>query len=368
MITLERISKRYGAGDRAVTVLDDVSLTLDRGRIGAVVGPSGAGKSTLAKCINLLEAPTSGDVIVDGQRLTGLSGTALRHARHSIGTIFQSSSLFQRRTAAENVALPLEYFGVTPGDRDRRVAELLDRVGLTHKANAYPAQLSGGQQQRVGIARALALRPSVLLADEATSGLDPDTTRSILGLIKELRRDLELTVILITHEMDVVRDAADCVWRLDHGRVAEHGGLREVLTDAHSALARDLVPERSHESAASGDLEWHVRYGARPVPADWLNRLAADLGARVGLLGATIESVGGSAVGRAVIGLPDALDHGVVRGALERLGLHATQAPRAARVTGEPAPAAAHLPGDTAGTDLDDAVFDSTDIDERRSA
>lgn len=322
MITLERISKRYGEGERAVTVLDDVSLTVDRGQIAAVVGPSGAGKSTLAKCINLLEAPSSGEVNVDGQRLTGLRGASLRRARHSIGTIFQASSLFQRRTAAENVALPLEYFGVTRRDRDRRVAALLDRVGLADKHGAYPAQLSGGQQQRVGIARALALRPSVLLADEATSGLDPATTRSILDLLRELRDDLGLTVILITHEMEVVREAADQVWRLEHGRIAESGALREVLTDAASPLARELLPERSHAPAASGDRVWHFRYGAEPVPADWLTRISADLGASAGLLGATIESVAGHPVGRAVVSLPAALDSDRVETAIARLGLH----------------------------------------------
>src|SRR4051812_39926890 len=217
MIILERLSKTYGSGAGG-RVLEDISLTVDRGEIAAIVGPSGAGKSTLAKCINLLERPSSGKVSVDGVDLTELRGAALRNARQSIGTIFQNAVLLRRRTVAENVAIALEFLGVTRVDRDRRVQELLGLVGLLGKADAYPAQLSGGQQQRVGIARALALRPSVLLADEATSGLDPDTTASILALLKSLRDGLDLTIVLITHEMDVVRDAADTVWRLEQGR------------------------------------------------------------------------------------------------------------------------------------------------------
>ncbi len=195
VIEIHDLTKTYGRGADAVTVLDRVDFTVPAGEIFAVVGPSGAGKSTLAQCINLLERPTSGEVVVNGERLTDLDPKALRVARRRIGTVFQSANLLSRRTAAQNVALPLEYLGVTTAQTKARVAELLDRVGLSAHATKYPHQLSGGQRQRVGIARALALRPSVLLSDEATSGLDPAATASFLELLREVRDDLDLAVV-----------------------------------------------------------------------------------------------------------------------------------------------------------------------------
>jgi D-methionine transport system ATP-binding protein len=209
MIEVTALTKRYGS----LTVLDGVDFAVQAGEIAAVVGPSGAGKSTLARCINLLEKPTSGSILVDGKDLTRLSRRELRSARRAIGTVFQSASLLQRMTAAENVALPLRYLDISHSERVTRVHELLDRVGMLHRANHYPAQLSGGQQQRIGLARGLALKPSVLLADEPTSGLDPQTTASILKLLAELRDELRVAVVLITHEMDVVRNVADSVAR-----------------------------------------------------------------------------------------------------------------------------------------------------------
>jgi D-methionine transport system ATP-binding protein len=318
MIVLDRVSKSYGTGGR---VLDDISLTVDRGEIAAIVGPSGAGKSTLAKCINLLERPSSGKVSVDGVDLTELRGGALRGARQSIGTIFQNAVLLRRRTVAENVAIALDFLGVTRADRNQRVQELLGLVGLQGKADAYPAQLSGGQQQRVGIARALALRPSVLLADEATSGLDPDTTASILALLKRLRDELNLTIVLITHEMDVVRDAADTVWRLEQGRIVESGGLIEVLTEPKSQLARQLLPVRLNAAAPIGTRAWTAEYGPAEVPLNWLARLSASLGAEIGLLGASVEVVHGRQVGRVSVAVPDRIADAQVLGALARLGL-----------------------------------------------
>ncbi|MDQ4138132.1 MAG: ATP-binding cassette domain-containing protein, partial [Actinomycetota bacterium] len=184
MISIERLTKVYGSGASATVVLDELDFSVGTGEIFAVVGPSGAGKSTLAQCVNLLERPTSGSVVVNGENLSQLSERQLRVARRRIGTIFQSDGLYSRRTAAQNVALPLEYLGVTAAESRKRVAELLDRVGLSARASHYPHQLSGGQRQRVGIARALALRPSVLLSDEATSGLDPESTASIVDLLK----------------------------------------------------------------------------------------------------------------------------------------------------------------------------------------
>ena len=178
-ITIRNLTKSFGEKDSTTTVLDDVSFSVEAGEIFAVVGPSGAGKSTLARCINLLERPTSGEVIVNGDSLTQLTSDELRQARRRIGTVFQSSSLLSRRTAAANIALPLEYLGATRAATKARVTELLERVGLADKADLYPHQLSGGQRQRIGIARALALKPSVLLSDEATSGLDRVAPRAI---------------------------------------------------------------------------------------------------------------------------------------------------------------------------------------------
>ncbi|MFO7690689.1 MAG: ATP-binding cassette domain-containing protein [Cryobacterium sp.] len=326
MISLEQLTKVYGHGEARTVVLDRLDFSVDAGEIFAVVGPSGAGKSTLAQCVNLLERPTSGSVLVNGENLSQLSEKQLRVARRRIGTIFQSDGLYSRRTAAQNVALPLEYLGVTAAETRARTAELLDRVGLAAKADHYPHQLSGGQRQRVGIARALALRPSVLLSDEATSGLDPDSTRSIVELLKELRDDLGLSVLFITHEMDTVLQIADSVARLDHGRIVESGRIVELLRNPASSLGRALRPTRSHESPASGAAEWFISYTSAGVPADWLSRLADQLGSTVSLLGASIETVDGATVGHASIGVTGA-DPEHLRAVARSLGLDARAEP-----------------------------------------
>jgi ABC-type methionine transport system ATPase subunit len=303
VITVENLTKVYGTGDRATTVLRDVNFAVAEREILAIVGPSGAGKSTLAGCINLLERPTSGSVIVNGANLSGLSEAQLRIARRRIGTIFQSDGLFARRTAAQNVALPLEYLGVTPTEIKRRVAELLDRVGLSARANFYPHQLSGGQRQRVGIARALALRPSVVLSDEATSGLDPDSTKSIVALLKELRDDLGLSILFISHEMDTVRSVADSVGRLDRGSIVEQGNLLELLRNPDSQLGADLRPAHTLAATVDGQVRWLVTYLSSEVPSDWLHILSGRIGSSVALLGANIETLNGALYGEATIGI-----------------------------------------------------------------
>lgn len=325
MIRLEKLTKVYGD----TTVLDGLDFSVESGEIFAVVGPSGAGKSTLAQCVTLLEPPTSGSVIVNGENLSQLSASRLRDARRRIGTVFQTDGLFSRRTAAQNVALPLEYLGVTKTETAKRVAELLDRVGLSDKARHYPHQLSGGQRQRVGIARALALRPSVLIADEATSGLDPDATASVVRLLKELRADLGLAIVFITHEMDTVLTVADSVARLDHGRIVESGALVDLLRDGSSDLGRALQPRREHEAAAPDAATWFVTYGAASVPGDWTARLGERLGTRVDLLGASIERLHGATVGHATISVRGGTDDAVLH-ALRSLGLDARResAPR----------------------------------------
>ncbi|GAY17206.1 methionine ABC transporter ATP-binding protein [Mycobacterium sp. shizuoka-1] len=320
MIEIEGLTKRFG--DR--TVLDDVSLSVGSGEILAVVGPSGAGKSTLSRCVSFLERPTSGTVRVDGKDFTRLDGAELIAARRSVGVIFQSAPLLRRRTVAQNVALPLEYVGATTASADKRVTELLDRVGLADRSSFYPGQLSGGQKQRVGIARALALGPSNLLSDEATSGLDPATTKSILALVSHLRDEYGLSIILITHEMEVVREVADSVARIDNGRIIESGSVEDIILDPTSALAHELLPDRP-AVPPSGDGEiWEVSYASRAVPLDWLTSLHTVPevgGARVNVLSASVEAIRGVAVGRAVLSIspcapPGFADH------LTRLGLH----------------------------------------------
>ncbi|MEV4419897.1 methionine ABC transporter ATP-binding protein [Patulibacter sp. NPDC049589] len=303
MIEVERLSKRYGAGAHAVDALDAVDLSVARGEIVAVVGPSGSGKSTLGACVTALTPPTSGTVSIDGRPLTGRSGAGLRELRRSIGTVFQASSLLGRRTAADNVALPLDYLRVTRADRDRRVGELLERVGLGHRAHHRPHELSGGERQRVGIARALALRPSVLVADEPTSGLDADATASILDLLDELRRELGLTVLLITHEMDVVRRIADGVVRLAAGRVEEQGRVAGLVVTPTSRLGRSLLPSLPAERAPTGQTVWRVSYGSGAVPDDWLQRLGDLVDGPVSLLGATVQTVQGVRTGEALVSL-----------------------------------------------------------------
>ncbi|WEL93852.1 ATP-binding cassette domain-containing protein, partial [Tsukamurella tyrosinosolvens] len=287
MIEVHSLTKTYGTGAAATPVLRDVGFTVAAGEIFAVVGPSGAGKSTLAQCLNLLERPTSGTVVIGGQDLTALPESQLRSARRRIGTVFQASSLLRRRTAAENVALPLEYLGVTKGETRARVAELLDRVGLADKACHYPHQLSGGQRQRVGIARALALRPKVLLSDEATSGLDPEATAQYLELLRDVRDELDLAVVLITHEMDTIVRVADSAARLDHGVLAEQGALVDLLTAPASVLGEALRAAGPAATAPSGQATVRLTYDTA-VPADWLSRVTLETGAAVALLSASV--------------------------------------------------------------------------------
>jgi D-methionine transport system ATP-binding protein len=225
-IRFERVSRRFADGHAALT---DIDLAIPAGSMFGVIGRSGAGKSTLLRLINGLERPTSGEVHVEGAALSGLDHGGLIALRRRIGMIFQSFGLLSNRTVAGNVALPLELAGVAPGPRAARVADLLDLVGLTDKARAWPAQLSGGQRQRVGIARALATHPAILLSDEATSALDPETTQQVLALLTDLNRRLGLTIVMITHEIDVVRAVCHQVAVIDQGRIVECGPTAAVL-------------------------------------------------------------------------------------------------------------------------------------------
>lgn len=316
MIEIAALTKSYGT----TVVLDGIDLVVGEGQIAAVVGPSGAGKSTLARCINLLERPTSGAIAVNGQDLTRLSRRDLREARRQIGTVFQSANLLRRLTAAQNVALPMRHAGLPEDEVRRRVADLLERVGMLHRANHYPSQLSGGQRQRIGIARGLALRPAVLLSDEATSGLDPDTTRSILDLLTELRADLGVTILVITHEMDVVRSIADLVAQLENGRIVEQGSVADVVRRSDSALSRALLPmppvPADHQLRA-----WSVRYEDTVVSPAWLAQAGRELDADIAVLAALVEAAGETPVGRLTIGLDPRFDERRVVEVLRRHGV-----------------------------------------------
>jgi len=247
VIQLDNIHLRYPSPHGPADALGGVDLQVSAGQVFGIIGRSGAGKSSLIRTINLLTRPTRGTVRVDGQDLTALAPEALRTARHGIGMVFQHFNLLSSRTVFENVALPLELLHERPAAIKARVDELLDLVGLSAQRNRYPAQISGGQKQRVGIARALATRPKLLLSDEATSALDPETTRSILALLQQINRDFGLTIVLITHQMQVIKQVADRVAVLDHGRIVEEGAVIDVFTQPHHATTRSLLEDiRDH--------------------------------------------------------------------------------------------------------------------------
>lgn len=246
MIKLSNITKVFQQGNRTIQALKDVSLHVPAGQIYGVIGSSGAGKSTLIRCVNLLERPTQGTVLVDGQDLTAMNSAQLTRARRQIGMIFQHFNLLSSRTVFGNVALPLELDNTPRSEIKRRVTELLDLVGLSEKQDAYPANLSGGQKQRVAIARALASNPKVLLCDEATSALDPATTRSILELLKDINRRLGLTILLITHEMDVVKRICDCVAVISNGELIEQDTVGEVFSHPKTPLAQQFIQSTLH--------------------------------------------------------------------------------------------------------------------------
>ncbi|WP_416413087.1 methionine ABC transporter ATP-binding protein MetN [Pantoea sp. App145] len=262
MIKIENISKVFQQGSRTIQALSNVSLHVPAGQIYGVIGSSGAGKSTLIRCVNLLERPTSGRVVVGGQDLTSLSGGQLTLARRQIGMIFQHFNLMNSRTVSGNVALPLELGNLSREQIKKRVSELLELVGLADKHDAWPANLSGGQKQRVAIARALASNPKVLLCDEATSALDPATTRSILELLKDINRRLGLTILLITHEMDVVKRICDQVAVISNGELIEKDSVSEVFSHPKTPLAQQFIQSTLHLDIPD---DYQQRMSAQPV-------------------------------------------------------------------------------------------------------
>jgi len=258
MIELRGITQTYQGPQGPVEALKGIDLTIQPGEVFGIIGKSGAGKSSLVRVINLLNRPTTGQVIVGGQDLTQLNDAQLREARRDIGMVFQHFNLLSSRTVFDNAALPLELAGMDKAAIRARVNPLLELVGLAHLADRYPAQISGGQKQRVGIARALASRPKVLLSDEATSALDPETTRSILDLLRQVNRELGLTVVLITHQMQVIKQVADRVAVIEAGRIVEQGRVLEVFTRPQQAITKSLIDEILPQELPASVLD-HVR-------------------------------------------------------------------------------------------------------------
>ncbi|GAB2537318.1 methionine ABC transporter ATP-binding protein [Brachybacterium huguangmaarense] len=306
MITLDGLTKVFPApgGGADVVALDDLSLAVGAGEIHGIVGRSGAGKSTLIRCLTGLEKPTRGHVSIDGTDIAALDGAELRAARRGIGMVFQHANLLDSRTAAQNIAHPLEIAGVPKAQREARVAELVELVGLAGREHNHPAQLSGGQVQRVGIARGLAAEPKVLLCDEPTSALDPSTTRQILTLIRDLRDRLGITVVIITHEMSVVREVCDAVTLLENGRVVQSGTLLDVASDPHGPLSAELIPLPPFPTGISA-LVVNCDYGDSPSirTSQDLVDLAERRGARAAIVAGTIETIGGRQVGRVQLAL-----------------------------------------------------------------
>ena len=238
MIELKHINKSY---DGHITALSDINLTIEDGEIFGIIGQSGAGKSTLVRCINMLEPPTSGEVLINGKDMTKLSNKELREERKHIGMIFQHFNLLSSRTVYKNVAFPLELAHVPKDEQHKKIMAILDLVGLTEYKDKYPAQLSGGQKQRVGIARAIVTNPPVLLSDEATSALDPETVKSILQLLKDINRKLHITIIMITHQMEVIKQIADRVAVIEKGKIIEESSVVDLFTNPKTETSRKFI-------------------------------------------------------------------------------------------------------------------------------
>ena len=306
MIELKHISKVFPTGDGELHALEDVNLTINDGDVFGIVGMSGAGKSTLVRCINLLERPTRGEVLIDGEDLMAMSPAQLRQKRRSISMIFQQFNLLMQRTCLKNICFPMEIAGVPKAEAHKRALEYLEIVGLPDKANAYPAQLSGGQKQRVAIARALASDPKVLLCDEATSALDPKTTRDILRLIKDINKRLGITVVVITHEMGVVEEICTHVAVLEHGVLQETGTVEEIFSNPRTEAGRRLVyPDGVviDQLPAANVIRIAFNGGSSYEPL--IASLAIDCGVKANILGADTRNVNGQAFGTMLLGLPD---------------------------------------------------------------
>lgn len=307
MIEIRNLSKSYRTASGQVEALKDVSITIETGDIYGIIGMSGAGKSTLVRCINMLERPSQGSVLLDGQDLGRLSPAALRQVRRNVTMIFQGFHLLMQRTCLGNVCFPLELAGMKRAAARQRAQELLALVGLPDKAGAYPAQLSGGQQQRIAIARALATDPKVLLCDEATSALDPNTTHAILELIRDINRKLGITVVLITHQMPVVEAICNRVAILDEGTVVEEGEVSAVFSSPKSAAARRLVfPQGAEEILKPLPGEHRLRvvfHGAPTTRTPLIAQMAMERQIAANILSASTQSIGDRVYGSMLLSI-----------------------------------------------------------------
>lgn len=305
IIEIKGLTKVFTTKTSEVKALENINLSINQGDIFGIIGMSGAGKSTLVRCINFLEKPTSGDIIVDGKDLSKLSEKQLRNVRQSMGMIFQQFNLLMQRTAEENITFPLEIAGTKKIDAKKRAKELLEIVGLADKAGAYPMQLSGGQKQRIAIARALATNPKVLLCDEATSALDPKTTREILTLLKDINKRLGVTVVIITHEMSAVEQICSHVAIIDESGIAEQGEVSEVFSHPKTLSAQKLVyPEGNGIEQFIGTRCCRIVFEGSSSFDPVISRMILECKAQINILFADLKDIGGKAFGQIVLQLP----------------------------------------------------------------
>lgn len=307
IIQIQNLTKTFGEGESAVTALDGIDLSVEAGEIYGIIGLSGAGKSTLVRCMNLLERPTSGSVLIDGLDMTSLNQRDLRKARRSIGMIFQGFNLLMQRTALANVCFPLELAGAGKIEARARARELLHLVGLGDRERAYPAQLSGGQKQRVAIARALAANPKVLLCDEATSALDPTTTLSILSLLKELNEKLGITVVIITHEMRVIERICSRVAIIADSQIVESGTVEEVFRHPKTEAARRLIAPSSTETpvfSGAGRL-FRIAFDGQTTDQPIVSSMVLACGQPVNIVYADTKTIQGKITGHMILRFPE---------------------------------------------------------------
>ena len=307
MIEIKNVAKTYKSAAGDFTAIRNINLTIKDGDVFGIIGLSGAGKSTLVRCINLLEVPTEGEVIFDGQSMTKLSKKELLAARQKIGMIFQGFNLLSQRTALGNILYPLEIAGMPKAKATKRAMELLDLVGLADKAKSYPSQLSGGQKQRVAIARALATDPKVLLCDEATSALDPTTTVQILDLLAEINRKLGVTIVVITHEMRVVEKICNRVAVIDSSEIVEEGPVSEVFKHPKTAIARKLIMPQSGEGIESvlGSRCIRITFNGSETEEPMVSNMTLACRAAVNIVFANTRTLDGKAHGQMVLQLPE---------------------------------------------------------------
>ena len=305
MIELKNLGKTFHTKQQEIVALKDIDLTINDGEIFGIIGLSGAGKSTLVRCINLLEKPTEGDVLIDGHSLTKMPKKELLETRRNIGMIFQNFNLLEQRNVLKNICFPLEIAKMPRAQAEARARELLKVVGLEDRESAYPAQLSGGQKQRVAIARALATNPKYLLCDEATSALDPNTTRSILELLRQINRDMGVTIVVITHEMKVIDTICDRVAIIDHSRIAEVGKVSEVFSSPKSDIAKELILPAAASAPETYAKRIRIVFDGTSSQKPLISNMIMTCQVAVNILFADLKDVNGACYGHMIIELPE---------------------------------------------------------------